>query len=256
MHLCFIDESGTPAKPGQPTPKTFVMAGIIVPDSKWHALRKSFDRLKKDAAYDGEVKWRFFAPGNSDAANPMRDWDQNRKHAFRMALFKALTEQKSIKLIACVCDCIAAYELDGIDSQDDLYFRTYKPLTERFQYFLQELPKTTGSLHPGMIVVDQRGSHDDAKMRLRHERLLNKKRRDHSSYANLVESLFFAPSHLSVGVQFADLVAGAVWRKYDHNDTVYFDQIRQSFRADPKGKIDGYGLVTFPNKGKKTPGGV
>lgn len=256
MYLCFIDESGTPAKPGKQKPKTFVIASVIIPDRTWHTLRRNFEKLKRSEGYEGEVKWRYFAPDNKDQTNPMLDWSQDRKNGFRTALFKILTDQKPIKAVACVCDCLAGYTVQDVETQNDLYFGTYKPVTERFQSFLQDLSRATGTLETGIIVVDQRGRDDDTNMRLRHERLLNEKRRDHASYANLVESLFFAPSHLSVGVQFADLVAGAVWRQYEHNDPTFFDPIRQVFRTDENGQIDGFGIVTFPKIKGKTPGKV
>lgn len=105
-----------------------------------------------------------------------------------------------------------------------------------------------------MIVVDQRGNKDDTNMRLRHERLLTEKKRDHAVYANLVESLFFAPSHLGVGVQLADLVAGAIFRLSEHDDPGFFDQLKPAFRKNANGSIDGHGLVHSPKLKIKTPG--
>mgnify|MGYP000968965173 FL=1 len=62
----------------------------------------------------------------------------------------------------------------------------------------------------------------------------------------MIEGLFIAPSHLSVGIQFADMVAGAVFRAYKTDDKRFANQIRESFRASSGGKIEGYGLVKFP----------
>lgn len=143
MYLCFIDESGTPAKPDQANPKTFVMAAIIIPDQTWHTVRRNFEKLEKAETYAGEVKWRCFAPENTDAHNPMRNWDQDRRDRFRTVLFKMITDQKSVTAVACICNCAKAYDLPEITAQDDLYFRTYKPFTERFQYFLQDISRAT-----------------------------------------------------------------------------------------------------------------
>jgi hypothetical protein len=51
---------------------------------------------------------------------------------------------------------------------------------------------------------------------------------------------------LSVGIQFADMVAGAVFRAFRASDDRFAKQIKPSFRTSPVGKIDGYGLVKFP----------
>ena len=45
---------------------------------------------------------------------------------------------------------------------------------------------------------------------------------------HLIEGLFIAPSHFSTGIQFADLVAGAIFRKYEKNDNSFFNQIEKS----------------------------
>jgi hypothetical protein len=246
MHICFIDESGTPSKLGRQSPSTFAIAGVIIPETTWHDVQDKFVGLKAAHAYHGEVKWRFFAPNNSDDENPMAGWDQEKRDKFRSALFKIITDQRSIKLLACICHCATAYELPSINTQDDIYFRTYKPITERFQYFLQDISRSMGTHHSGIIVADHRGSKDDNKMRLQHERLVRESGKFTSTYGHFVEGLFFTPSHLSVGVQLADMVAGATWRKFERADTSFFDMIKSSFRSNPSGEIDGFGLVKFP----------
>ncbi len=246
MHLCFIDESGTPAKLGADEPRTFAIGAVIVPETAWHGVQEKLIGLKAATKYHGEVKWRYFAPNNADKENPMRDWAQPQRDDFRSAVFKIITEQRSIRLIACVCHCRSAYMRADINSQDDIYFRTYKPITERFQYFLQDISRTSGTNHCGIIVADHRGSKDDAKMRQQHERLVMEAGKFTSKYTNFVEGLFFAPSHMSVGIQLADMVAGATWRAFERNDASFFDKIKGSFRAKPNGDFEGYGLVRFP----------
>lgn len=246
MHLCFIDESGTPAKLGKAEPSTFAIGAIIIPEATWQNVRKKLLGLKISSKYNGEVKWRYFAPSNTDDDNPMLGWEQVRKDEFRSAVFKIITDQRSIRLLACVCHCKTAYENASINTQNDLYFRTYKPITERFQYFLQDISRSSGEEHFGIIVADHRGSKDDAKMRQQHERLIEESWNSTSTYTNFVEGLFFAPSHMSVGIQLADMVAGATWRAFERGDSRFFDMIKGSFRAKPTGEIDGFGLVKFP----------
>lgn len=180
----------------------------------------------------------------------MRTWDQNARDEFRLRVFQIITEQRSVKLLGCACHCATAYELASINTQDDIYFRTYKPITERFQYLLQDLTRNSGTTHSGIIVVDQRGSKDDNKMRIQHERLVRESGKFTSTYENFVEGLFFSPSHMSVGIQLADMVAGATWRMFERGDSRFFDLIKSSFRSKPNGEINGYGLVKFPKEWK------
>lgn len=246
MQLCFIDESGTPAKLGAAKPRYFVLAGLIIPEERWRHISLQLRGLKSAYHYWGELKWRFFAPGNTDAANPMVGWEQTRRNAFREEAFQIIAGDNSIKIVAGLCDAPLAYERADINSQNDIYFQTYKVVTERFQYYLQDMRKETGTTFRGIVVADHRGHDDDKRLRIQHQRLIEEDRANTSNYENMVEGLFLAPSHMSVGIQLVDLVAGAIWRRFDANDSYWFDRIRGSIRTSKDGKIDGYGIVRVP----------
>lgn len=253
MHLLFVDESGTPPKPSGQAQAYFVIAGIVIPEDRWKGMREKLVGLKRSEGYRGEVKWRFFAPNNKDEDNPMREWPMDQRNLFREKVFSIITSTRSSRIIACISECPTAYGLGNVNSQDDLYFKTYKPVTERFQYLLQDITRESGRDTLGMIVADHRGRGDDEKMRHQHERLVREDGRYSSTYANFVEGLFFSPSHMSVGIQLADMVAGAIWRAQSHNDATWFDRLRGSFRSSPSGKIDGYGIARFPKRGWRGP---
>jgi hypothetical protein len=197
MHLCFVDESGTPAKPGRDTPRFFTIAGVIIPEERWHSVANRLQRLKTRTGYRGELKWRFFAPNNKDEANAMVEWSQDQRNEFREQVFTVLTADRSIRIVAAICEASAAYALQNVKEQDNVY-----------------------------VVADHRGRGSDEKMRLQHQRLVIEERAYTSRYNNLIEGLFLAPSHLSVGIQMADMVAGAIWRRFEHADSFWYDKIR------------------------------
>lgn len=249
MYLLFVDESGTPPKPGQAGLSYFVIAGLVIPEDRWVGMRDKLAGLKRAFQYRGEVKWRFFAPNNSDLGNPMLAWEGAKRNEFRDRIFSIVTDTKSCKIVACISEAPTAFALGNVNSQDDLYLRTYKPVSERFQYLLQDITSASGRDSFGMIIADHRGRGDDDRLRIQHERMLGGGANHTSNYANLIEGLFFSPSHMSVGIQFADMIAGAIWRAQSHNDLTWFIKLRPSFRSDPSGKIDGYGICRFPKAG-------
>lgn len=246
MHLCFIDESGTPPKAGKLKPAYFVIAGLVVPEERWRMLADKLHGLKVGFGYRGELKWRYFAPNNSDNTNPMAAWDQAKRNRFRDAVFRILRNDKSLTVVACVCQAATIYRLSVVNNQDDVYYRAYKVVTERFQYLLQDISRTSGTMTRGIIVADHRGRGDDAKLREQHRRLVEENQAYASTYNNLVEGLFLAPSHLSVGIQLVDMVAGAIWRRFEANDATWFDQIKERIRKGAAGQIDGYGIARLP----------
>lgn len=158
----------------------------------------------------------------------------------------ALGRYKSVKVISVVTHVPSAFRLGYVRNADDLYWFSYKQLTERFQYYLQDLERTVGQRVHGIIVCDHRAPKDDQRLRELHHQLLSGGKRSVSRYMNLIEGLFIAPSHLSVGVQFADMVAGAVFRRFRADDDRFYRQIEASFRRSPSGAVEGFGLVKFP----------
>ena len=241
-----MDESGTPAKPDAEGSKYFVVGGIIVPEAKWHGLRDGLHGLKVRHGVRGELKWRYFAPSNDDQRNPMKELAHDARNAIRADVYKLIATSGSLTTIACVVSHAAAYEMLSITCQDDVYHLGYKGLTERFQYHLQGMSSSVGRKEFGIVVADHRGSNDDRLLRQVHQKLLYAKSSTISSYDNLVEGLFLEPSHLSVGIQLADMVAGAVWRKFERGDATWFDALEPTLRRSPAGSIDGWGIVRSP----------
>lgn len=249
MYLLFVDESGTPPKPDCDALSYFAIAGLVIPEDRWPGMHEKLLGLKRAAQFRGEVKWRYFAPGNDDAANPMREWPQDRRNAFRESVFKIITDTKSCRIIVAIAEAPTVYGLGNVNSQSDLYFRTYKIVTERFQYLLQDITRASGRDSYGLIVADHRGRGDDDRMRHQHERLIREAGKYTSNYANFIEGLFFSPSHMSLGIQLVDMVAGAIWRAQSHGDQTWLERLRPSLRASPAGQIDGWGICRLPKAG-------
>ena len=250
MQMLFVDESGTPAPPDRiDTSPIFVLGGAIIPDEFWHRVKADLDRIKTKYRISGEVKWRFFAPDNRKL-HSMSHLDAAAKEALRSDLLDVLCRYKSIRAMSVIVDAARAYAFTDIKTPDDLYWYAYKTLTERFQYYLQDISRISGQRINGIIVCDHRAPKDDRRLQELHAKLLSSSHFAASKYENLIEGLFVAPSHLSVGVQFADMVAGAVLRKEKADDSRFFDQIKDTFRKSPSGQIEGYGLISFPKRGE------
>lgn len=249
MHLLFADESGTPPKPGVTSPKYFVVGAVIVPEAIWHRLRDALLGMKIRRKIRGELKWRYFAPGNTDPANPMRHLDQVTRDSIRTEVYQIIAAESTLKTMAAVCSPSAAYRLPSVTDQEGLYHLTYKTITERFQYFLQDISKASGQAQRGIVIADHRGGADDKRLQRLHNKLLYASGTNISTYSNLVESLFLQQSHMSVGIQLADMVAGAVWRQYERADGRWFNLIQPTLRTNAQGNITGYGIIKVPKAG-------
>lgn len=251
MQILFIDESGSPSAPDKTKNEPwFVLGGVIIPEEYWHKIKAELDLIKKKYFLAGEIKWRFFSPPKENAKpHSLSNLSALQKENLRSDLYAILRKYKSIKTLGVATDATTAYELPYINNSDDLYWYSYKQITERFQYYLQDISRISGHKTNGIIICDHRAPKDDQRLQELHAKLLVGHKDAHSNYANLIEGVFIAPSHLSVGIQFADMVAGAVLRKFKASDDRFYKQIEDTFRKSEKGKIDGFGLVVFPKRG-------
>lgn len=236
MHLLFLDESGTAPGPTDKAPDYFVIGGVIIPDAAWHRTRDALAGLKIRHRLRGELKWRYFAPKNDDARNPMRGRSHMERDLIRTDLYRLMRKEPLLTTVACVTSRRAAYAMRSVQSRDDLYHLTYKALTERFQYYLQDASKAGGSRESGIVIADHRASGDDDRLQRHHEKLLHSTGGHISRYENLIEGLFLQDSRLSVGIQLADLVSGAVWRKFERGDAKFYAQLEQTLRKNRAGR--------------------
>jgi hypothetical protein len=250
MLICFADESTTPPKPTQTgRPSYFVIAGVFIPVAQWHEIARELQALKDRSEYRvrGEIKWRYFGANNDDPKNTVAHLNQSARNDFRKELFQILLKRNSVRAVAGIARVQNCYAQSYINDEHDLYGYTYKAVSERFQYHLQDISRSTGQTHLGMVVSDHRGRQDDERMRREHQKLIHSRAPNTANYANLVEGIFLTQSHTSVGIQFADMVAGATARAYNSDDSWWLDEIKPLIRAKPDGNIDGYGLAKVPN---------
>ena len=239
MYICFIDESGTPPnKPNSDKPY-FTLGAAIIQASAWKKVSDRVMGFKIRNKLRGELKWRYFSPHNSSATNPMLDRPAEERKNLSLE-FAHLVAGLQVSLLACVTDVPLAFRSESVNDQQSLYHFAYKPITERFEYFLQD----AGSC--GIVVADHRGRNDDRLLRAHHERLTDGRTSNSSRYDRFVEGLFLQDSEHSVGIQIADYVAGAVHRAYSIKDNQTASLLKGRFRKSPKGKVLGYDIVHHP----------
>lgn len=247
MQLFFIDESGTiPPKNKSTNSEVFALGGVIIPEDLWLEVNKELVVIKNKYKINGEIKWRYFSSQKEGAKeHELSHLNSTEKEKLRIDLYNVLKRFKAIKSICAVVSIQKAYSLDYVYDENDLYWFAYKQMTERFQYYLQDLTKIVGSKINGIGVCDHRQPKDDGHLRHAHHSMVNGTQFG-STYKNLIETVFIAPSHLSIGIQFADLVGGAVYRKFARQDDRYFNIIEPLLRRSSNGQVEGYGLIKWP----------
>ena len=253
MYLYFVDDSGTVLPPNKIGHSHVVLGGVLIPEKHWHDLERDFSLICQAYQVKGEIKWRFFGQrhGREDKDNSLSHLSTVLRDELRRELLKTIARYKSIKILVSVVHLPTVYTLAEIQSPDAVYSRLYQSLTERFQSYLEGLSKNLGSKVNGIIVCDNRNPVHDRDLRNLHIRLVNSQGTRSLKFNNLIENLFLSPSHHSIGIQFADLISGSMFRYFEHQDDRFFKLIEGNFLVDKSGKVEGCGLMKIPSEWKE-----
>ena len=228
--------------------ENFVLGGVIIPEALWHVIEAEFAFHKKYFGVSGEVKWRYFSPQKTCAkSNSLTHLTGVQKEQFRLSLYQMLIKFDAIHLISIVVDVALAYQLKSIQSENDLYWQAYQQIMAYFQKYLSGVSSRIGNKTNGMIICDHRQPKDDRQLQVLHHRFLTAMHAENFEKRYLIEGVFVAPSHLSLGIQLADIVGGAVYRKFVRHDARYFDLIAPLFIAQ-EGESS---LIIWPVEEKK-----
>jgi hypothetical protein len=224
MHLLFLDESGTIDK----SQTRFILGGIVVSEHIWHSLYSDILKIKNDYGINNsELKWRNFYPKSKD--NAMKHLTPEQKNNLRDDIFAAITKYKSIKTFG-----VQLY-LDNIWAQtpdlthDEIYLSAYNAIVKRFQVMLSNVSNVYGINVNGIIICDHMDKRHNSNIKIHHEKEIMA---NNSTYPNIIECLFLVDSHLSLGVQLADMVIGAYYRKITKGDETHFNKIKAIFEKD------------------------
>jgi hypothetical protein len=253
MQLYFIDDSGTICPPNKIIQSYFVLGGLAIPEEQWRNLEISFSQICSTFKVCGEIKWRFFGqkPGREDKENTLSHLNIIERDKLRKELLLALVLYDSIKIIVGAIHLPSIYNSLEVITPEHVHALTYKSLITSYQHRLQELSQNIGSTINGIIISDHRNPLQDTALRKLHMNILKSESIKEPKYPNLIESLFLAPSHHSIGIQFADLISGAMFRYFEHGDDRWYKMIESSFWKSPTGQIEGYGLIRIPSSRKE-----
>jgi uncharacterized protein DUF3800 len=231
MHILFLDDAGTISPSNKIESNHFVLAGPVIPEDQWSNLEKNFYTICDQFNVCGEIKWRFFGQKRcrEDDQNTLFHLDFQQRDELRKTLFNALIANESIKIISVVVNLPLAYTSENIKKPEDVHAFAYRSIVELYQLHLQQLSQITGSTVYGIIVSDHRNPTQDTAQRNLHREILKSKNNARLTYPNLIEGLFFSPSHHSMGIQFADLISGAVFRNFEHRDDRWHKLIQPNF---------------------------
>ena len=233
MYLLYLDEAGDAKNRSE---KNFVLAGIAVFERQAYWLQNELEQLVAGLAHPEPE--RFELHGNQIFAG--RGWWRGiRSRDKRCAVISGgLSIAKALppnqwRLFGAVVDKQSRAPEDPVEY-------AFEQICNRFDLFLRRLHRQ-GYPQQGLIVLDK--STQETRLQSLASEFRNYGHRWGSMHS-LADVPFFVDSKATRGIQYADLVAYAIWRKYEKGDDQFFNVIAGSF--DREGGIV-HGLHHFRN---------
>jgi len=238
VHLLYVDDSGSGSNANE---RYFVLAGVAVFERRlFHLISAVDDVVGTFRLGDPHEVELHGSPMYSGRKEPWHSIARpRREQMINQALATILDGQTALQLFAMVIDKRGASPRDPVEM-------AFEEISNRFNLFLQRLnTKRPNDQQKGLMIMDE-SRHEGALQTLARDFRVHGARWGH--FRNLAEVPLFVDSNASRLVQLADLVARATWRKYEHQDGRFFDQLIPKFDADG-GVI--HGLVHYRAPGEE-----
>ena len=226
MYLIYIDGSGSVKNPNE---KYFILGGVSIFERQIFHLIRNVDNFIESLnlglpTEDIELHASVMAGGKA------RPWKGIPRKARLQIIEDALDifrqSHHSNKAFAIAVDKEARAPNDPVEY-------AFEEICNRFNLQLRRIYNRSTSPHDaqrGLVVMDKSDNYESAL-----QSLARKFRTDGTRWGNLynmAEVPLFVDSRASRIVQLADLVTWAVWRRYEYQDTRYFDKITSRFDSE------------------------
>lgn len=222
LHLLYLDESGSANDPKQ---TYFVLAGVSVFERETHWVEQALNQVAQR-----------FAPADPYSVelhgSPMRSgqglWRRHSKESRHDAIKDALRVGVSERSINSVRLFGAVIKKSAVSGQDPVEL-AFEQLTSRYDRFLKRLFSKHNNAQRGLILLDKSSTEN------RIQTLAREFKYEGHSWGrtkNYAEVLVFLDSKASRLIQLADLVAFALFRLHEHNDSGFYEVIQDCFDTE------------------------
>jgi len=215
VYLLYADESGTPGGADQ---EHFILAGVTVFERKAHWLSLELDKIaSRFNREDPKAIELHGAPMLAGRKVWRKIEKQDRIDGIKDAL--KLIDGKQCRIIASVVR-------KGAIAPKDPVYCTFQQLITRFDHFLSRQHFHFNNTQRGLVIFDKSSKEVPIQTLAREFKVDG---HEWGSLRNMAEVPVFVDSAATRLIQLADLVAYALFRKYEKDDHQFFDIIAEKF---------------------------
>jgi hypothetical protein len=219
MYLLYLDDAGSVQNASD---RHIVLAGIALFERQIHFLDKLLNELAAEIFPESPLELEFHA---SHMLSGKGIWRSMPKEKRRQLLAKGLAAADGLKGNWALFG--AVIEKAAVSPDEPLEF-AFEQLCSRFDKFLMRQYRRE-NVQRGLLVLDK------STMETRLQRLARDFRHNGHRWGqlkNFVDVPFFVDSRAARAIQYADMVAYALWRKYEKDDPEFFQIIETAFDAE------------------------
>jgi hypothetical protein len=235
MYLLYLDDSGSV---GNASDKHIILAGLSVNEKTPHWLSQSLDKIAEQVWPDNPQALEF---RGADIRSGKKHWRgqgrEVRERAYTDAL-NVIARSTKVRLFG------AAIHKAAISPDDPMEY-AFEQLANRFDRMLGRHYKATNDPQRGLIVLDK-SSYETSLQRLALDFRVTGHR--WGQLHNLADVPLFVDSTATRMIQYADMIAYAMRRHFEHGESKYLDSIAQRFDAEG-GVVHGLVHYTPPGSG-------
>lgn len=221
MYLLYLDGSGSVLNPNE---RHFILAGIAVHERQIYRLISEADKLVASLALGDphEIELHASVMAGGKAAPWKGGMARKRRlETIESGLNLLVSAHHTVKAFAVVVDKRAVSPADPVEY-------AFEEISRRFNLFLSRLYRQ-GDPQRGLLIMDKSRYEGALQMLARNFRERGTR---WGGIPNLAEVPLFVDSAASRLIQISDLLAWAVWRRYEHKDTRYFDGVVHRFDSE------------------------
>ena len=226
MYLLYLDDSGSPKNPNE---SHVVLGGFIVPEEKLYWVNKNLNDLCRMLSLPDGTEFHA-SEISGGRKEPWKNIDKPRRYeAIKRVLKSAEFSLNNISVLAC------AVEKAHFPNEDPMFI-AFEDACSRFQMFLKRQYYDKKEYSSGLIILDESSYKESLQGLLRLFQTSGNKWQQ--KIENINEAPMFIDSKVSRGIQLADHIAYAVFRRYSFDDLAYYNVIEGHFDSE-NGKIHG-----------------
>ena len=238
MYLLYLDESGTHSNA-----RHFILAGVSVYETNVYWAADQLDRLQTEYLPDVDEYVLFHA-----ATLRARDGERIDPP------FEQLDRKTRLELLDRLYDVAmrirgtffsVVVEKSYLDEGEDPYERALEQILSRFDQFIGRVYRERDFQNKGLVVIA------DSQYRERLEAVARQFAKEGTQWGNirnLVDIPFFTLSKNSRLLQISDLIANAVYGRYESGHATMFDKMLPKFDQDDHGRMHGLLHLTSNTK--------